>query len=119
MNIQSKLHGCGTWHAPNCGIWHGPNCGKDVEGSVYHPYRTYAIHVPLLPAQSIWLARRKGLQLLSSLLYYFSLLYLDRPSTGAEVGRFEHFVFLFLALVCRGRRGGGGVVSVLGDSNFF
>ena len=28
-------------------------------------------------------------------LYYFSLSYLDRHSTGAEVGRFEHFVFLF------------------------
>ena len=51
-----------------------------------------------LPAQSIWLVRRKGLQLLSS---YFPLSYLDRPSTGAEVGRFERFVFLFLALVCQ------------------
>ena len=29
-----------------------------------------------------------------------SLSYLDRPSTGTEVGRFERFVFLFLALVC-------------------
>ena len=45
------------------------------------------------PAQSIWLARRKGLQLLSLFLYS----YLDRSSTGAEVGRFECFVFLFLA----------------------
>ena len=44
---------------------------------------------------------RKGLQLLSSFLYCFFLLYLDRPSTGAEVGRYERFVFLFLALVCR------------------
>ena len=49
---------------------------------------------------SIWLARRKGLQLLSSFLYYFSLSSLDRPSMGAEVGRFERFVFLFLALFC-------------------
>ena len=57
--------------------------------------------MPLLPAQSIWLARRKGLQLLSSFLYYFSLSYLNRPSMGAEVGRFEHFVFLFLALFCQ------------------
>ena len=63
--------------------------------------RTCAIHVPFLPTQSIWLPRRKGLQLLSSFLYYFSLLYLDRPSVGAEVGRFECFVFLFPALVCR------------------
>ena len=47
---------------------------------------------------------RKGLQLLSSFLYCFSLLYLDRPSTGAEVGRYERFVFLFLALVCRAFR---------------
>ena len=53
---------------------------------------------------NLWLARRKGLQLLSSFLYYFSLLYLDRPSTGAEVGRFERFVFLFLALVCQAFR---------------
>ena len=50
---------------------------------------------------SIWLARRKGLQLLSSVLYYFSLSSLDRPSIGAEVGRFERFVFLFLALFCQ------------------
>ena len=50
---------------------------------------------------SIWLARRKGLQLLSSFLYYFSLSSLDRPSVGAEVGRFERFVFLFLALFCQ------------------
>ena len=46
-------------------------------------------------------ARRKGLQLLSSFLYYFSLSSLDRPSMGAEVGRFERFVFLFLALFCQ------------------
>ena len=65
------------------------------------PCRTCAIHVPLLPAQSIWLDRRKGLQLLSSFLYYFSLSYLDRPSMGAEVERFERFVFLFLALFCQ------------------
>ena len=50
---------------------------------------------------SIQLARRKGLQLLSSFLYYFSLLSLDRPSIGGEVGRFERFVFLFLALFCQ------------------
>ena len=50
---------------------------------------------------SIWLSRRKGLQLLSSFLYYFSLSSLDRPSMGAEVGRFERFVFLFLALFCQ------------------
>ena len=56
--------------------------------------------MPLLPVLSIWLARRKGLQLLSSFLYYFPLSYLDRPNTGAEVGRFVRFVFLFLALVC-------------------
>ena len=48
-------------------------------------------------------ARRKGLQLLSSFLYYmyFSLSSLDRPSMGAEVVRFERFVFLFLALFCQ------------------
>ena len=44
---------------------------------------------------------KKGMQLLSSFLYYFSLSYLDRPSMGAEVGRFESFVFLFLALFCQ------------------
>ena len=53
------------------------------------------------PPKSIWLARRKGLQLLSSFLYYFSLSYLERLSIGAEVGRFERFVFLLLALVCQ------------------
>ena len=45
-------------------------------------------------------ARIKGLQLLSSFLYYFYLSSLDRPSMGAKVGRFERFVFLFLALFC-------------------
>ena len=42
------------------------------------------------------LARRKGLQLLSLFLYYFSLSSLDRPSMGAEVGRFERFIFSFI-----------------------
>ena len=60
--------------------------------------RTCAIHSPF---QSIWLAPRKGLQLLSSFLYYFSLSYLDRPSMGAEVGRFERSVFLFVVLFCQ------------------
>ena len=55
----------------------------------------------IVTIQSIWLARRKGLQLLSSFLYYFSLSSLDRPSMGAEVGRFERFVLLFLALFCQ------------------
>ena len=55
----------------------------------------------IVTCPSIWLARRKGLQLLSSFLYYFSLSSLDRPSMGAEVGRFERFVFLFLALFCQ------------------
>ena len=61
---------------------------------------------------SIWLARRKGLQLLSSFLYYFSLSSLDRPSMGAEVGKFERFVFLFLALFC------GVLFPFFLDSNF-
>ena len=87
------MHRCGTRYATKR--------GKEVEGGVCRPCRTCAIHVPVLPAQSIsiW---RKGLQLLSSFLYYFSLSYLDRPSSmGAEVGRFERFVFLFLALFCQ------------------
>ena len=50
---------------------------------------------------SIWLALRRGLQLLSSFLYYFSSSSLDRPSVGAEVGRFERSIFLFLALFCQ------------------
>ena len=53
---------------------------------------------------------KKGLQLLSSFHYYFCLSYFfDRPRTGAEVGRFECFVFIFLAL---------RFVSVFWDSNF-
>ena len=67
----------------------------------------------MVPAQSIWLARRKRLQLISSFLYYFSLSYLDWSSTGAEVGRFERFVFLILDLVCK------AFVSVLGDRIFW
>ena len=80
---------------------YAPNRGIEVEGGMCRPCRTCVIHVPLLPAQSNRLARRKGLQLLRSFSYYFSLLHLDWPSTGAEVGKFEQFVFLFLALVCR------------------
>ena len=64
--------------------------GKEVEGGVCRPCCTCANHVPF---QSIWLAR-KGLQLLSSFLYYLSLSYLDGPSMGAEDGRFERSVFL-------------------------
>ena len=75
------------------------NAGKKLEGACAAravPARfTCHCYPPI-----IWLARRKGLQLLSSFLYYFSLSSLDRPSKGAEVGRFEHFVFLFLALFC-------------------
>ena len=63
--------------------------------------------MPLLPA-----ARRKGLQLLSSFLYYFSLSSLDRPSMGAEVGRFERFVFFFSFILS------GVLFLFLGDSNF-
>ena len=73
------------------------NAGKKLEGARAAraiPARFTAI----VTRPPIWLARRKGLQLLSSFLYYFSLLSLDRPSMGAEVGRFERFVFLFLAL---------------------
>ena len=46
-------------------------------------------------------SRKATLQLLSSFLKYFSLSYLGRSSTGAEIGRFERFVFLFLALFCQ------------------
>ena len=53
----------------------------------------YGFHLPL--------GLVKGLQLLSLFLFYFSLSYLDRPRMGAEVGRFERFVFLFLALFCQ------------------
>ena len=60
----------------------------------------YLHALPLLTTQSTRLAQKR-LQLLSSFLYYFSLIYLDRPSTGAEVGRYERFVFLLLGLVCR------------------
>ena len=52
------------------------------------------------------------MQLFSSFLYYFSLSYLDRPSVGAEVGRFECFVSYFFALFCQ------AFCSVLWDSNF-
>ena len=63
------------------------------------PYQRDSRAIVTCPINSTGLAR-KELQLFSSFLYYFSL-YLDRPSTGAEVGRYERFVFLFLALVCR------------------
>ena len=78
------------------------NAGKkEDEGCVCCPCCTCAIYMLLLPAQSIWLAQRKGLQLVSSFLYYLRLSYLDRPSMVAEVERFVRFVFLFLALFCQ------------------
>ena len=52
----------------------------------------------------IWLPRRKGLQLLSSFLYYFSLSYLDRPSMKVRAHCFLIFIRRF--------------VSVFWDSNF-
>ena len=64
------------------------------------------------PNQSGYIARKKRLQLLSSFLCYFSLSYLNRPSMGAKVGRFERFVFLFLALFFK------RFVSVFWGSNF-
>ena len=71
------------------------SAGKKLEGACTSravPARfTCHCYLPI----SIWLARRKGLQLLSSFLYYFSLSSLDRPSMGAEVGRFERFVSYF------------------------
>ena len=54
--------------------------------------------MPLLPPPINLASSEKELQLLSSFHYYFSLSYLDRPSAGADVGRFERSVFLFLAL---------------------
>ena len=73
------------------------SAGKKLEGAC--AARAYLRDSrAIVTRPSIWLARRKGLQLLSSFLYYFSLSSLDRPSLGAEVGRFERFVFLFLAL---------------------
>ena len=41
------------------------------------------------------------LQLLSSFLDYFSLLYLDQLNTRAEVGRYERFVLLTLSAHAR------------------
>ena len=68
--------------------------GKEVGGGHVSPmlYLRYSRATVTCPA------RRKGLQLLSSFVYYFSLSSLDRPSMGANVGRFERFIFLFLAL---------------------
>ena len=61
------------------------------------PYLRDSCTIVTCPVNS----RTKRLQLLSSFLYYYSLSYLDQPSKGAEVGRFERFVFLFLAFVCK------------------
>ena len=73
--------------------------GKEVEGGVCRPWRTCTIHKPLLPAQSIWLELEKATAaaLFVSLLLFLS--YLDQPSNGAEVGRLERFVLLFLAFL--------------------
>ena len=47
--------------------------------------------MPLLPAQSIRVARERD----CSCLVCFSTMYFDRRSTGAEVGRYERIVFLY------------------------
>ena len=81
------------------------NSGKKLEGAcaaLAVPARfTCHCYPPDSRATVTRPARRKGLQLLSSFLHYFSLSSLDRPSMGAEVGRFERFVFLLLALFCQ------------------
>ena len=73
------------------------NAGKKLEGAC--AARAVPARFTCHCYMPINLAR--GLQLLSSFLYYFSLSSLDRPSMGAEVRRFERFVFLFLALFCQ------------------
>ena len=75
-------------HAFACGTRHAPNRGKDIEGGVCRPCRTCAIHMPLLPAQSIRLARERDCTAeFVSLLLFFVVL--DLPSTGAGGGRYE------------------------------
>ena len=73
------------------------NAGKKLEGAC--AARAVPARFTCHCYTPINLAR--GLQLLSSFLYYFSLSSLDRPSMGAEVRRFERFVFLFFALFCQ------------------
>ena len=76
------------------------NAGKKLEGACAARAIPARFTCHCYPPINLARARRKGVQLLSSFLYYFSLSSLDRPSMGAEVVRFERFVFLFLALFC-------------------
>ena len=71
------------------------HAGKKLEGACAARAVPARFTSHCYPPITIWLARRKGLQLLSSFLYYFSLSSLDRPSMGAEVGRFEALFFYF------------------------
>ena len=63
--------------------------------------RTCAIHLPLLPAQSIWLALRKGLQLLSSFLYTFLFRIWIDLAWELKLEDLSALFFLFLALFCQ------------------
>ena len=53
------------------------------------------------PNQSGKVEERDFSFLASSFLSYFSISSSDQPCTGAEFGRFECFVFLFLAEFCQ------------------
>ena len=88
------------------------SAGKKLEGACAARAVPARFTCHSYPPINLARARRKGLQLLSSFLYYFSLTSLDRPSMGVEVGRFERFVFLIFALFFR------RFVSVFWDSNF-
>ena len=73
------------------------NEGKKLEGECAARAVPARFTCHCYPPINLAIARRKGLQLLSSFLYYFSLSSLDRPSMGVEVGRFERFVFLIFS----------------------
>ena len=93
IEITSNLHGCSTGHAGNRGK--DVECGAHVLPELYLCDSRAIVTCPINQAGS-----KKETALVCFSTTFLCRIWIDL-STGAEVGRFERFVFLFFSLVCR------------------